>query len=131
MINNMARYAHIKDGAIYKYLELTDAEVAEIPPHKQTYIVPVQENSRPPWNPDTHKAPVRTESINPTEVILGWTPPTPLTPQEIDARKEQKIPNTQQPIFHLLFNQENRIRVLEGLSPYTEAEFREYFKGLA
>ena len=37
----MAKYATIVDGAIYKIQELTPEQIADIPPHKASYILPV------------------------------------------------------------------------------------------
>ena len=46
------------------------------------------------------------------------------TPEEINADKDLQIPRTDSVQYKIMFDQETRVRKLEGLSPTTDDEFR-------
>jgi|TARA_R110002012_G_scaffold300954_1_gene501025 hypothetical protein len=46
------------------------------------------------------------------------------TPEEINLDKDLRIPRTDSVQYKIMFDQENRVRKLEGLAPTTDDEFR-------
>ena len=87
----MALFAHVKDGQIYRYVELAPAQYGRLRPVKKAYILPVQEMPAPVYDPELQTAPVKTVTILAQKVVHGWTAPVDLTPVEIDARKEARL----------------------------------------
>ncbi len=124
------KYAHIKDGAIYRIRDLTAEQVAEIPDHKKGYIIPVIDEPQPAFEPKTHHAPVRNQTITATEVTNGWNAPAAKTLGEIDADKEAQLPAEDRNQFKVLFRHENRIRKLEGKAAITVKQFRTALKAM-
>lgn len=53
-----------------------------------------------------------------------------LTAAELDARKEARLDATDRLQFEVLFNLENRVRVLEGRAAVTRAQYRTALKAL-
>ncbi len=126
----MTKYAHIKDGKVWRIKDLTAEQVAKIPDHKKGYILPVVDEPRPAFDPATHHGPVGYQVITATEVTNTWAAPVAKTPDEIDADKEHMIDRTDQLQFKVLFKHENRIRVLEGKAKITVAQFRTALKAM-
>lgn len=52
------------------------------------------------------------------------------TAQEIDAEKEQQLPEAVGVVFRVLLNHENRIRALESRPQITPTQFRDALKAL-
>ena len=90
----MTKYAHVKDGSVFKLFDLTAEEIALIPSHKQSYILPYITVSAPSFDPDTHHAPVRlSDDIQANQVIQVWAAPVAKTAGEIDAEKTAEATN--------------------------------------
>lgn len=85
----MAKYAHVKDGAVLRIKELTAEEIALIPAHKQSYILPYIEVARPGFDSTTHYAPVRQpDDIQASQVVQMWAGAVAKTAGELDAEKD-------------------------------------------
>lgn len=127
----MTKFAHIKDGAIYRIINLTDDEVAAIPPHKAAYLLPYVEVARPTYDTATHHAPVRlSDDIQPTLVTQAWAGAVAKTQEELDAESEAKIDRVDMLAFKVLLNHENRARALEGKQAVTANQFRSALKAM-
>jgi hypothetical protein len=64
-----------------------------------------------------------TDVVTATEITRTWTV-RDKTPDEINADKDLQIPRTDSVQYQIMFDQENRVRKLEGLRPTTDDEFR-------
>ena len=127
----MTKYAHIKDGAVYRIVDLTAEQIADIPPHKAAYLLPYIEVARPVFGAATHHAPVRLpDDIQVDQVVQVWAAAVAKTAQELDADKDRVLDRYDILTFKVLFNHENRIRALEGQSARTAAQFRAALKAL-
>lgn len=125
----MTKYAHIKDGSIYRIIDLTDDEVAAIPAHKTAYLLPYIAVARPAYDSATHRAPVRLpDEIQPTLVTQAWADPVAKTAEELNAEKDAAIDRFDVLAFKVLFDHENRTRALESKAPITQAQFRAALK---
>ena len=88
----MTKYAHVKDGAVYRIKDLTAEQIADIPAHKAVYILPYIEVARPVYDPATHHAPVRQpDVIGASDVTQVWDAPVAKTAGEIDADKDTVV----------------------------------------
>lgn len=63
----MARYAHIRDGAVWRRLELTEA-----PPAHKPFLVPIVE-IKPPFDSFRQYLSGPVETIESNEVVQTWT----------------------------------------------------------
>jgi len=138
----MAKYAHVKDGAVLRIKDLTAEQVADIPPHKAAYILPYVDVAQPAYAPATHHAPVRlTDVIGPSDVTQAWAAAVAKTAQEITAEKQAKINAVASEVFAAInalyaiaFDMENRVRTqVESKSaiPPTVAGATAYLNGVA
>ena len=82
----MAKYAHIKNGAVYRIVDL----ISGPPPNKAAYILPYVETPRPSYDPVTEHPPVRQpDDIQANQVVQVWAAPVAKTAQELDDEKEE------------------------------------------
>ena len=127
----MTKYAHIKDGAVYRIFDLTDDEIAAIPAHKAAYLLPYVTVARPAYDAATHHPPVRLpDEIQPTLVTQAWAAPVAKTTEGLDAEKDATINRFDTLAFKVLFNHENRIRTLAGQAQVTAAQFKSALKAM-
>ena len=128
----MTKYAHVKDGLVLKYVDLTAAEIAAIPAHKASYILLFIAVATPAFDPATHYAPVRmSDIIGASDVTQAWAAPVAKTAQEIDDEltlvAEGVMASDPMLLAKLImtgqFDQENRLRVLEGSSTITVDQY--------
>ena|SRR3990167_7780047 len=125
----MTKFAHVKNGVVYRIIDLTDDEVADIPPHKTTYILPYIAVARPAFDPVTHHAPVRlSDVIGQTEVTQAWADPVAKTAEELDGEKERTLDRYDRLSFLVNFDQESRLRVLEARPAITPTQYRNALK---
>lgn len=135
----MAKYAHIKDGAVYKRHDFTAEQIAEIPAHKAHYILPVIEVAEPAYDPLTHYAPVALDpAINANDVTYDWAAPVAKTQQEIDGELAVVQDNAMEDVTRdnaitkalatALFETINDVRVLKGQGTITAEQFRTYVR---
>ena len=125
----MAKYAHIKDGAIYRIIDLTDDEVADIPPHKAVYLLPYIAVARPAFDAATHHAPVRqSDEIKADQVTQAWAAAVAKTAEDLDGEKERALDRYDRLSFFVNFDQESRLRVLEAKPAITQAQYRAALK---
>ncbi len=132
----MAKYAHIKAGVIFEIIELTDEEALALPSNKALYILPYIIVPRPVFDSATHFAPVRQpDDIQTLQVVQVWAAALAKTPVQIGAEKQARAENEAKRLVTKVlkltmtgqFNQENRLRVLEG-SPTISVN--QYLNGL-
>ena len=64
-----------------------------------------------------------TDVVAATEVTRTWTV-RDKTSDEVNVDKDLRIPQTESVQYKIMFDQENRVRKLEGLDPTTDDEFR-------
>ena len=127
----MTKYAHIKDGAVYRIIDLTDDEIAAIPAHKAAYLLPYVTVARPAYDAATHHPPVRLpDEIQPTLVTQAWAAPVAKTTEGLDAEKDATINRFDVLGFRVMFNHENRVRALEGKAAITANQFRAALKAM-
>ena len=137
---NMARYATIRDGEVYRIRDLTPEQVADIPAHKAAFILPYTKEPRPTYDSETHKPPVRLPRvINADSVVDGWAAPVAYTAQELADRKEaadteavdrlQVASSVEKALGAVLFEVVNDVRTLKGQGTITVQQFRDYVKG--
>ena len=129
----MPMYAHIKDGKVFRRFELSDAEAADIPVHKRSYIVPIVEPAAAPvYNEVTHHAPISSEGVEPDRVVTNWSVPVAKTQAElimnIDQAKERKLDAMGDGNVRMLHDINNRILMLEGKPTLSLVQFRAYRK---
>ena len=90
----MTKYAHVKDGAVYRIKDLTAEQIADIPAEKATYILPYIEVARPLFDTATHHPSVRQpDAISASNVTQVWTAPVAKTAGELDDEKTSKATN--------------------------------------
>lgn len=130
----MAKYATIADGEVYKIRNLTDEQIAAIPDHKKSVILPVVEEARPAFDSTTHHAPNQSKTIEATRYLIAWSKPVAKTQQEMDdeaeAKKEGTLDSYDELSDSISLRNENRLLALEGKPPVTEAEFRAIKKAM-
>ena len=128
----MAEYALVgPDNVIIRWA--TDAEIS---PDVQTRAgwrwLPV-ETTNPPYNSATDIRTGPVVAVGPERVTRVWSvrrmTPEELAKAEEDA-KERKLNEVDVLIFRILFNHENRVRVLEGKAAVTAEQFRAAMKAL-
>lgn len=68
-----------------------------------------------------------TYTVGATQVTEAWTKRS-LTAQELDERKESKLDAYEILTLRILFNHENRLRAIQGVSAATTAQFRAFLK---
>jgi len=138
----MARYAHVKDGTVYRIKDLTVEQIAAIPSHKAHYILPYINVAQPAYDPTTHYAPARLpDVIGVNDVTQAWAAPVAKTAQEISDEKLAKIATIAIELFAAInalyaiaFDMENRVRTqVESKSaiPTTVAGATAYLNGAA
>ena len=124
----MTKYAHVKDGAVFKLFDLTAEEIALIPSHKQSYILPYITVSQPAYDSATHYAPVKLpDIIGSSDVSQAWAKAVAKTAGELDAEKEAVLDrSSNDPFIQALFDEINALRsvVVPPLDILSEAEFR-------
>lgn len=126
----MAEYALIDrvTGEVLRYKKIageTPPIKDELPAHKNFYL-PVVRNVKPAQDPLKVVSP--TVTITATEVTHGWSI-RDKTPQELDDEKESQLTLAVDTLqFKVLFDHENRIRVLEGKAAISPAQFRAALK---
>ncbi len=139
-IRNMAKYATIVDGAVYRIRDLTPEQVADIPAHKAANILPYTQEDRPAYDSATHHPPVKLDRvISVDSVVDGWAAPVAKTAQEISDEKDAKdtaavdridrASSFDKALGMVLFEVVNKVRVLEGDAPITAVQFKSYLKG--
>ena len=135
----MTKYAHVKDGAVYRIRDLTAEQIADIPAHKAGYILPYIEVARPVYDPATHHAPVRQpDVIGASDVTQVWTAPVAKTQQELDdaatAAQDSALLRTDRPNSIERALMIAQYRQIKGTTPAgvadTPAAFRQYLRGL-
>jgi hypothetical protein len=92
-------------------------------------ILPCPEVPRPTFNKETHYLTGPHYTVTDTEVVESWEI-VAFTPEELDARKDTQVNQKDRVILQLLFNQENRLRVLEQKPELTMAAYKTLVKGL-
>ncbi len=124
----MAKYAHVKNGLIFRVVELSVSEIADIPAHKTGYILPYIEVSEPAFDSATHHPPVRQPDIIEVSLVTQtWAAAVAKTAGELDAEKEAVLDRSDNDPFILaLFDEINALRavVVPPLTVLTEAELR-------
>lgn len=78
---------------------------------------------KPSYDGQTEVLEGPTEVVTATEVTRTWTV-RDKTSDEINVDKDLRIPQTESVQYKIMFDQENRVRKLEGLDPTTDDEFR-------
>lgn len=126
----MTKYAHVKDGSVLKIIDLTAEEIAAIPAHKASYILPYIAVSAPDFDPATHYAPVRlSDIIGESFVTQTWAAPFAKTAEEIDADKDMVVDTMDVDPFLRAFalavlDEFNVLRDLHSLPPRTAAQLK-------
>jgi len=125
----MTKFAHVKNGVVYRIIDLTDDEVADIPPHKAAYLLPYIAVAQPAFDPVTHHAPVRQpDLIEVTQVSQVWAAAVAKTAEELDGEKERTLDRYDRLSFLVNFDQESRLRVLEARPAITPTQYRNALK---
>jgi hypothetical protein len=78
---------------------------------------------KPSYNSETEVLEGPEDVVTAEKITRTWTV-RDKTPDEINADKDLQIPRTDSVQYQIMFDQENRVRKLEGLSPTTDDEFR-------
>lgn len=130
--------AHIRNGAVIKrfssergWLTLEDGRYVSPPVEGfvdgNDRVVPVvEETVDNSTGPDVVRS--RTETVE-ADRVLRTTTIRDMTAQELDDRLTAEA-NIQRVLLKVITNHENRIRTLESRPQVTEAQVRDYLKGL-
>lgn len=86
-------------------------------------------NPKPPYDPATEIVEGPTYTVNANDVTEGWVKRL-LTAPELDANKAAKVSAVDALQFKVMFDIENRVRVLEGKQPVTAAQYRNALKAV-
>jgi len=62
----MAKYAHIKEGQVWRRFEADS-----VPPHKSSFLIPIIEDPKPPFNGDVQTI-SKIETIEQDRVAISW-----------------------------------------------------------
>lgn len=84
-------------------------------------------NPKPPYDSETEIVEGPTYTVNAKDVTEDWVK-RPLTAPELDAKKVSKISALDMLQFKVMFDIENRVRVLEGKQPVTAVQYRNALK---
>ena len=108
-------------------------DVATIPANKASWWRPVVVVGDDAFDPLTHKKTGPVTTIEANQVVDTYSV-VALTAQEISDSKDQAVNSINganyAPVFRALFNLNNRVRVLEGQSTLTAAQFKAAIKAL-
>lgn len=115
------RYALINpQGQIDRFGEKIDPSVATKPGFKW---LPCPEVARPAFDPFTQAVSLPQYAVGEKAVVEAYTV-RDLTAPELDVLKEAKLGRLDDLQWEGLFLLENRVRVLEGKAPITQAVYR-------
>lgn len=124
----MQIYCKIVDGAIVARERKDSPEVATGPDGNPVWR-PFVANAPPSFDSQTHHAPVRTEDIQPSQVVETWAAPVAKTAQEIDADNEA-ITATMDTDRYLrafalvVLDEVNLLRAEHAMAPRTATQLR-------
>jgi hypothetical protein len=122
------RAAVIKPDGTIKYIR-NAINMADCRVREGYKLLPCPEVPKPTFNKETHYLTGPHYTITDTEVVESWEI-VAFTPEELDARKDTQLNQKDRVILQLLFNQENRLRVLEQKPELTMAAYKALVKGL-
>jgi hypothetical protein len=122
------RAAVIKPDGTIKYIR-NAINMADCRVREGYKLLPCPEVPKPTFNKETHYLTGPHYTITDTEVVESWEI-VAFTPEELDARKDTQVNQKDRVILQLLFNQENRLRVLEQKPELTMAAYKALVKGL-
>lgn len=131
----MTKYAHVKDGAVLRIKDLTAEEIAAIPAHKASYILPYITVPQPVHDSVIEYAAIRqSDIITATEVTQAWQTPILKTAGELDADKNAIADTMDVDPFLRAFalavlDEFNLLRDLHSLAPRTAAQLKAAVKG--
>lgn len=116
--------AFIKDGQVREIRDLGPNPVGVRP----GAVLPVVTSPRPSFDPATQIVEGPIYTIDGDHVTQSWNL-RDLTAQEIEARKDAQVDAAfQKLLFDVNFDQENRLRALEGKPAITKAQYRNALK---
>jgi hypothetical protein len=92
-------------------------------------VLPCPHVPKPTFDKTTHYLTGPDYTITETEVTESWNV-VAYTPEELDTIKTNEVERKDRVFLRLLFNQENRLRVLEGKPELALAEYKTIVKGL-
>ena len=108
-------------------------DVATIPPNKASWWRPIVVAGDGNYDPLTHKRTGPITTIEETQVVDSYSI-IPLTAQEISDAKDAAVNGINgtpyAPLLRILFNLNNRVRVLEGQAALTVPQFKAAIKAL-
>lgn len=98
-------------------------------------VYPYLVDPKPAFDPATHHPPVQqAPALVGDQVMHAWSAPIAKTRAEMDADSEAEknalLARLDRAELKILFQQENRIRALEGKQPVTAVQFRDAVKAL-
>jgi hypothetical protein len=122
----MALFAIYDDGAFVAERDYAEKPVVSGKPYRKFYAV---EKIDPAWNPATQvrTGPVLQEDHAAEIRRYVWTV-RDKTAQELDGEKELSLDAYDRLSFLVNFDQENRIRALEGKAAITQLQYRNALK---
>lgn len=123
----MAEYALLISGAFARSVS-AETQPPNIP-HKNVVWLPFIREATPSFDPKTQVLLGPTIIISVDNVTAGYSV-RQKTQQELDANKQAYIDNVDMLFFEVLFNHENRIRVLDGQNQVTKQQFKTALLGL-
>lgn len=134
----MAIYCKVVGGVIAKRERKTNP-ISKVVNGEPVWRELIPAGERPAYDSATHHAPVQTETIDPTQVVKAWVAAVAKTQTELNvenqAQQDNAIARTDRPnsienvLLKICFLQENRIRVLEGKTEITAAQFKTLVRG--
>jgi hypothetical protein len=129
----MARYARVNAQNVIEEFRVYAAQ-PDPNPTKGWRWLPAPEAVQPSFNPLTERRVGPTHTVGANSVTQSWQV-VALTAQEISNRKDEAVAALDSgpgyfPIYRALFNLNNRVRVLEGQSTMTAAQFKAAIKAL-
>lgn len=119
------RYARIIDGKVSEFREF--AREPDPNPKKGFDWRPCPLGIKPEVDPETEVLESPTYQVGASEVTETFTK-RDKTAQELDNAKEAELTAVQRLLFEVNFDQENRIRTLEGKNTITKVQYRDALK---
>lgn len=90
--------------------------------------IPIVDEERPPYDPETQVA-EWTVDIQQTQVLRGWIIRNK-TAEELENERITWVENIERAVITALYNQENRLLVLEGQPTITLEEYKAKLRDL-
>lgn len=122
-------YVKVVDGRVVAIERKRDPASAINPDDGGPVWRPLVREKTPDYDPSTHKAAPVAYVIDADRVIARRAV-VELTAEEIDQAKDARVPPEFSAMFKILYNQERRLRALEGKALPTPRQFRTALKGL-